>query len=179
MNGGRQWAGILRTACLVGFGLTMLALAGCMSIGKPAADVSDVAVDRGAALSKINAYRAANGLPRLSLDTRLDALSQEMARLIARKDSMNTRLHSARGLSGRLDRGGYASYAGAENLGAGYRTFDEALSGWKGSADHDKNLLNKHVTRIGIARAQRPDGRYRNFWVLILARPSEDGRPVL
>ena len=168
-----------RTAVLAALGAMMLVLAGCLSVGKPAADVSDVAVDRAAALSKINAYRAANGLPPLSLDARLDGLSQEMARFIARNDSMNTRRHSARGLSGRLDRGGYASYAGAENLGAGYRTFDEALAGWKGSTDHDKNLLNKHVTRMGIARAQRPDGRYRNFWVLILARPAEDGRPVL
>ncbi|MCY6382895.1 CAP domain-containing protein [Hoeflea prorocentri] len=180
MTNGRPFrVRFVRAAALMALGAMLTALAGCISIGKPDADVSDVAVNRSAALSKINAYRAANGLPRLTLDARLDALSQDMARIIAANDSMNTRLHSARGLSGRLDRGGYPSYAGAENLGAGYRTFDEALAGWKGSADHDKNLLNKHVTRMGIARAQRPDGRYRNFWVLILSRPTEDGRPVI
>ncbi|MEM9106047.1 MAG: CAP domain-containing protein, partial [Pseudomonadota bacterium] len=65
------------------------------------------------------------------------------------------------------------------NLGAGYVSFDHALDGWKGSPDHDQNLLNKHVTRMGIARVQRPDGRYRNFWVLIMARPASDGRPTL
>ena len=44
----------------------------------------------------------------------------DMARRIARNDSMKTWAHSPRGLAGRLDRAGYATYAGAENLGAGY-----------------------------------------------------------
>ncbi len=168
-----------RAALSVAAGLLLTALSACSVTGDKNVQVTDVPVNRGAALSQINAYRASNGLPNVVLDPQLDALSQDMARIITRNDSMNTRLHSARGLSGRLDRGGYPTYAGAENLGAGYRTFDEAMVGWKGSSDHDKNLLNKHVTRIGIARSQRPDGKYRNFWVLILARPVEDGRPVL
>lgn len=159
--------------------LFAMLLSGCSLTGGSDAELTDVPVNRGAAQAKINAYRAANGLPALKLDPDLDAASRDMARLIGRKDSMNTRAHSARGLAGRLDRAGYASYAGAENLGAGYVSFDHALDGWKGSPDHDKNLLNKHVTRMGLARVQRPDGRYRNFWVLILARPVADGRPTL
>ncbi|WP_136657696.1 CAP domain-containing protein [Nitratireductor sp. XY-223] len=170
---------VRRAAVAAVAGLLLAVLSGCSLTGDNSAEVTDVPVNRGAALTEINAYRSSNGLPPVVLDPQLDALSQDMARTIARNDSMNTRLHSARGLSGRLDRGGYPTYAGAENLGAGYRTFDEAMVGWKGSADHDKNLLNKYVTRIGIARTQRPDGKYRNFWVLILARPVADGRPVL
>jgi uncharacterized protein YkwD len=160
------------------FGAVLMLIAGC-SLNGSGAQLTDVPVNRGAALVKINAYRAANGLPGLNLDPNLDAVAADMARLIGRRDSMNTRAHSARGLSGRLDRAGYDSYAGAENLGAGYVSFDHALDGWKGSPDHDKNLLNRHVTRMGIARVQRPDGRYLNFWVLILARPVADGRPAV
>ncbi|MEM9107208.1 MAG: CAP domain-containing protein, partial [Pseudomonadota bacterium] len=98
--------------------LLALLLSGCSLTGGSDAELTDVAVNRGAAQSKINAYRAANGLPALKLDADLDAASRDMARLIGGKDSMNTRAHSARGLAGRLDRAGYDSYAGAENLGA-------------------------------------------------------------
>lgn len=167
----------LRLATAAMLGALLILLSGCSLSGVLDVELTDVPVNRQAALSKINAYRAANGLQALTLDPRLDVAARDMAQLIGRKDSMKTRAHSARGLAGRLDRAGYASYAGAENLGAGYVSFDHALSGWKGSPDHDKNLLNKHVTRMGIARVQRPDGRYLNFWVLILARPVEDGRP--
>ncbi|MCP4315078.1 MAG: CAP domain-containing protein [Hyphomicrobiales bacterium] len=176
---GTDGAAILRIAVAILAAALLMMPAGCSMIGGSNAKLTDVPVNRGAALSKINAYRSANGLPRLTLDPKLDVAARDMARLIGRKDSMNTRAHSARGLSGRLDRAGYATYAGAENLGAGYVSFDHALSGWKGSPDHDKNLLNKHVTRIGIARVKRPDGRYLNFWVLILARPVADGRPTI
>ncbi|MEX3011128.1 CAP domain-containing protein [Hoeflea sp. TYP-13] len=178
MNGS-GCAGGLRLAVMTIVGALLLMLAGCSMTGGSNVQLTDIPVNKGAALAKINAYRASHGLPRLALDPELDVAANDMARLIARKDSMNTRAHSARGLSGRLDRAGYATYAGAENLGAGYVSFDHALSGWKGSPDHDKNLLNKYVTRIGLARVQRPDGRYLNFWVLILARPVADGRPAV
>ncbi len=46
------------------------------------------------------------------------------------------------------------------------------MTGWKTSPDHNKNLLNKYVTHMGIARTNRADGTYRNFWVMTLAAPS-------
>ncbi len=159
--------------------LALLVISGCTAIGGSKVDITDVAINKSSAIAKVNAYRASHGLPALRHDPQLDAAARDMTHLITRNDSMNTRAHSARGLSGRLDRAGYPTYAGAENLGAGYVSFDHALSGWKGSADHNKNLLNKYVTRIGLARAKRPDGKWRNFWVMILARPHADGRPVL
>jgi len=167
-----------RAVAALVFGLLLL-VSGCSLTGGSDVDLTDVPVSAGATLSRINAFRAANGLPALTHDPRLDAVSRDMARRIARNDSMKTWAHSPRGLAGRLDRAGYATYAGAENLGAGYVSLDHAMEGWKGSADHRKNLLNKHVTRMGIARVQRPDGRWLNFWVLTLARPVSDGRPTL
>jgi uncharacterized protein YkwD len=130
-------------------------------------------------LSMLNAYRQQNGLPPLRHDPKLDQVSQKMARHIAERDSMDTWAHSAFGLSQRLDKSGYANYAGAENLGAGYADLPAAFRGWQGSAGHNKNLLNKYVTRVGIARTNRNTGKWRNFWVMTLARPFEDGRPDL
>ncbi|WP_305985454.1 CAP domain-containing protein [Roseibium sp. MMSF_3544] len=140
--------------------------------------LTDQPVNTSQMLSLINAYRQENGLPALRHDAALDGVSQNMARHIAERDSMDTWAHSAFGLSQRLDKAGYANYAGAENLGAGYADLPAAFRGWQGSAGHNKNLLNPYVTRVGIARTNRNDGKWRNFWVMTLSRPVSDGRPA-
>jgi uncharacterized protein YkwD len=141
--------------------------------------LTDQPVDKAQMLSMINTYRQQKGLPALRHDPELDAVSQKMARHIAERDSMDTWAHSAFGLSQRLDKAGYANYAGAENLGAGYADLSAAFRGWQGSEGHNKNLLNPYVTRVGIARTNRNNGKWRNFWVMTLARPYADGRPTV
>ena len=141
--------------------------------------LTDQSVDKSQLLSLINSYRKQNGLPVLKHDPALDDVSQKMARHIAERDSMDTWQHSAFGLSQRLSKASYSNYAGAENLGAGYADLPAAFKGWQGSEGHNKNLLNPYVTRVGIARTNRNTGTWRNFWVMTLARPKEDGRPVL
>jgi uncharacterized protein YkwD len=141
--------------------------------------LTDQPVDTSRMLTLLNGYRQQNGLPALRHDPALDAVSQKMARHIAERDSMDTWAHSAFGLSQRLDKAGYANYAAAENLGAGYADLPAAFRGWQGSSGHDKNLLNPYVTRVGIARTNRNTGKWRNFWTMTLARPFEDGRPAL
>jgi len=136
-------------------------------------------VNQAEMLSMINDYRQKNGLPAIRHDPELDEVSQKMARHIAERDSMQTWAHSAFGLSQRLDKAGYANYAAAENLGAGYADLGAAFRGWQGSEGHNKNLLNPYATRVGIARTNRNTGKWRNFWVMTLARPFVDGRPRL
>ena len=172
------------SSCLAGLLVLALALASCSALpGKGDVEdktvLTDQQVDKNQMLSALNAYRAQNGQPALKHDPALDAVFQKMARHIAERDSMDTWAHSAFGLSQRLDKAGYANYAGAENLGAGYADFNAAFRGWQGSAGHNKNLLTPYVTRVGIARTNRNTGKWRNFWVMTLARPFEDRRPVL
>ncbi|WP_346911926.1 CAP domain-containing protein [uncultured Roseibium sp.] len=140
---------------------------------------TQVPVDTQAMLNMLNAYRAQNGQPPLRHDERLDTVSADMARHIAGRDSMDTWAHSAFGLSQRLEKARYPNYAGAENLGAGYASLQAAFAGWQGSKDHNKNLLNPYVTRVGIASFDRSNGKWRHFWVMTLSRPTEDGRPSL
>ena len=141
--------------------------------------ITVVPVDQSALIALLNAYRAERGLEALQLDETLNQISVEMARHIAERDSMDTWAHSVFGLSSRLDKARYANYAAAENLGAGYANLNAAFVGWQGSDGHNKNLLNPHVTRVGIGRTLRSNGKWRNFWALTLARPKEDGRPVV
>ncbi len=162
--------------------MAALSVAGCGAISNQSeledqTTLTNVSVSGASMITMINAYRQQNGLPGLKLDPALNTVSQDMARHIAKRDSMNTWQHSAFGLSQRLDKAKYPNYAAAENLGAGYADLPAAFRGWQGSAGHDKNLLNPYVTRAGIARTNRNTGKWRNFWVLTLARPLEDGRP--
>ncbi|MEP5810688.1 MAG: CAP domain-containing protein [Roseibium sp.] len=140
--------------------------------------LTNVSVNSDQMLAMVNNYRQQNSMPSLQFDQRLNDVSQDMAQHIAKRDSMDTWAHSAFGLSQRLDKAGYPNYAGAENLGAGYANLTTAFRGWQGSEGHNKNLLNPYVTRVGIARTNRNTGKWRNFWVMTLARPLTDGRPT-
>ncbi|WP_417668839.1 CAP domain-containing protein [Roseibium sp.] len=161
---------------------TLLAACGVVDTGKDLEEapiISPVAVNHEAMLALLNDYRGQNGLPPLVLDETLNRVSIDMARHIAERDSMDTWAHSDFGLSQRLEKAAYPNYAGAENLGAGYASLTAAFDGWKGSSGHNKNLLNPYVTRVGIGRMVRSNGKWRNFWAMTLARPVEDGRPIL
>jgi uncharacterized protein YkwD len=75
-------------------------------------------------------------------------------------------------LPGRMAAVGYDWGAVAENLAAGYTTLDDAMTGWKNSAEHRRNLLSPNVTAIGIAAVATPAGAKRSsYWALILAGP--------
>jgi len=178
----KAFAGFVPLAGLLTAALVLLAGCGSVRNDKELEDqpvFTAVPVDARAMLNMLNAYRAENGRPPLRHDERLDAVSADMARHIAGRDSMDTWAHSAFGLSQRLEKARYPNYAGAENLGAGYASLQAAFAGWQGSKDHNKNLLNPYVTRVGIARMDRSNGKWRHFWVMTLSRPTEDGRPSL
>ncbi len=161
-----------KTAALLLAGI----LAGCAGLGtEPSNNVElyQVAINKNEVLRQTNTWRAKHSLPPVKLDPHLSEVSQDMADHIARLDSLKTSRHSSSSLISRTQTDGYKSYAGAENLGAGYATVSAAMTGWKTSPDHNKNLLNKYVTHMGIARTNRADGTYRNFWVMTLAAPQK------
>ena len=47
----------------------------------------------------------------------------------------------------------------------------EAFSGWRDSPPHRANMLNRGVSRLGIATAYAPGSKYKVFWALILVGP--------
>ncbi len=153
--------------------LAAISLGGCAGLEKIPENVvvTPVPVNMPAALRRLNAYRLTNSLAPVKNNTLLDRIAMDMAVYIAKRDTMSTQKHSSAGLASRLDAAGYPNVAGAENLGAGYADYAAAFTGWVESADHNHNLLNPHVTEIGLAHTKRTDGKWRNFWVMILARP--------
>lgn len=126
----------------------------------------DAAIDETAAREMISLYRRNNGPPPVTIDPKLQQAAQEQANAMARSNSLS---HEARGsLQTRLASVGLGSNNAVENVSAGYHTLAEAFSGWRQSAPHNRNLLERRATRMGIATAYAPGTKYKVFWALIL-----------
>jgi hypothetical protein len=64
----------------------------------------------------------------------------------------------------RMRKAGLGGSFAVENVGAGYHTLADAFSGWRDSPPHRANMLNRGVTRMGVAAAYAPASKYKVFW---------------
>ena len=157
----------------------LLSLAACASdVEPPAGEPSfyrnltkGAALDPGAAQSMISGYRANNGLGAVTLDPALMKLAEEQARAMAARDKLDHNV--GRSFEQRIAGSGYDAKVAVENISAGYHTLAEAFSGWRDSPPHRANMLNKGVTRMGIAAVYSPKSKYKVFWALIMAAPDD------
>ncbi len=124
---------------------------------------SGAVVDAAMARDMIGAYRRNNGLGPFTIDPDLQALAEAEAQAMASAD----RPSSADAVKARLSSAGFA--APAANLSAGYHTLAEAFSGWRESPQHNRVLLDRSATRIGIATAYAPNSKYKVYWALVVA----------
>ncbi|MEM8794947.1 MAG: CAP domain-containing protein [Pseudomonadota bacterium] len=155
--------------------LCAVVLSGCASDfdgvgGQPAfyrnLESPTAVLDLNDAQQTISQYRSANGLGQLVLDPELVTIAQNHANAQARRGRMS---HNAGGsLGSRLKTLSEPRGAAVENVGAGYRSFAQAFSGWRNSKGHNENMLNTKVTRMGIAKAVNPNTKFKVFWTLIL-----------
>jgi uncharacterized protein YkwD len=170
----RLWAAAFVCGILIG----AVALSGCASDNAPPAGQPtfyqslaspNAKLDANAAQSMISGYRANNDLGPVVIDPALMQLASEQARAMAERDKLD---HSvSRPFQQRLQQSGFNASVAVENIGAGYDNLAEAFSGWRESPAHRANMLNRDVTRMGIAAAYAPQSKYKVFWSLILAKP--------
>jgi len=128
-------------------------------------------LDPAAAQSMISGYRANNGLGAVTIDPDLMKLAEEHTRTMAARDRLDHDVGKA--FNQRIRGGKLDAKVAVENVSAGYHTLAEAFSGWRDSPPHRANMLNKGVTRMGIAAIYSPKSKYKVFWTLILAAPDE------
>ena len=128
--------------------------------------VGPLPVDAEAASRAIALYRAAHGLGPVAIDPALTRVAQRQAEAMARADTLS---HTLAGeLLARLAAEGIRRGAEAENVSAGYPSFERALIGWEHSPGHDANLLYRPIRRIGIAAAFAPGTRFKTYWALVM-----------
>jgi uncharacterized protein YkwD len=140
-----------------------------------ASELAALRFDPAAATAKLNAYRAEKGVDPLRLDPALTAMAEQQAQAMAQSGTMS---HDVAGsFSARLGASGIEAARSAENLGAGYMSFDEVLAGWRGDGGHDANLLMPGATRFGIALAKNPSDGYGVYWAMEVAAEPRTGAP--
>ena len=136
-----------------------IALAGCSSSGGLApglvarVDATGAKLDTEAALSLINHLRASQGAPALVRDTTLEQNAQTIAADYART-----------GASPKAPEG-----VPVILTSAGYLTFAETFSGWRGSQKNTATLSDPNLKRAGLAVTWAPSAEYGSYWVLLLA----------
>jgi uncharacterized protein YkwD len=164
---------------LCGVLMSVAALAGCADNNPPTGEPTfyqnlarpDAVLDAGAAQSMISGYRTNNGLGAVTLDPELTRLASEQAHAMAAHDKLD---HSvSKPFQDRIRSSGFDAGVAVENISAGYHTLAEAFSGWRDSPPHRANMLNSHVTRMGIAAVYTPQSKYKVYWALILAVPDD------
>jgi uncharacterized protein YkwD len=159
--------------------LALLGFSGCASDAPPAAGQPSFyrnlaqggQLDPAAAQSMISGYRGNNGLGAVTLDPDLMRLAEEHSRNMAARDKLDHDVGKA--FNQRIRGSRFDAKVAVENISAGYHTLAEAFSGWRDSPPHRANMLNKGVTRMGIAAIYSPKSKYKVFWTLILAAPDE------
>jgi uncharacterized protein YkwD len=123
-------------------------------------------------LARINAVRAAAGVPPLQPCPALRRSAQEYAML------MSTRNHFGHvGPDGsqpqeRMQVQGYAWSASGENIAAGQRSIDEVMAAWEGSAGHYANIVNPAYRHVGLGHWSSAGSLYGDYWVQDFGRGS-------
>ena len=138
----------------------------------------DLPVVEQAIVQKTNIFRRANRLAELRRNSNLDRAARAYAQYLARTGKFS---HTADGRShsARIKAAGYKYCITAENLALngdsrGFRApqlAQGAMTGWKNSPGHRKNLLRKHVTEIGVGVAKAPR-EHRYLSVQLFGRPA-------
>jgi len=154
--------------------IAVLALAGCAhepleGVVDPRfeREVAAVRLDPEATVAALNTYRAAKGLALVRLDAELTAMAQHQADEMAAHGELS---HNVAGpFTTRLIQAQVAAEEAGENLGAGYYSLSDAMAGWKGSAEHNSNMLRPGFTRIGVAIAKNAHSHWGVFWAMEFA----------
>jgi len=94
----------------------------------------------------VNQYREQRGARPLGVEGALSALAREHSVAMAKTGRLS---HDEFPL--RVRRSGYRMCV--ENVGWNYRTSDAQFDGWRRSPEHNRNLLDARVTRMGIGVA--------------------------
>jgi uncharacterized protein YkwD len=121
----------------------------------------------GEGLSAINAARAGAGAQSLSVSNKLTSVAQAYACDMIARGYFSHKTPEGQGFQARLRAAGLPGGCGAENIaftGAGGGV-GQALSQWKGSAPHKRNMLGRKYQVAALAGAQ---GNGKTIWVLIL-----------
>lgn len=134
-------------------------------------DYTSTHLDPEFARDVINQYRRDNKLKPLKLNAELTEAAKAHSRDLSKWDRISHYGSDGSNPWDRVKRTGYKARLAAENVGTGQIDFNEVMRGWKDSPGHNKNLLLKDATEMGLALVQDSKTEFKSFWTLVLAAP--------
>ncbi|KAG7383673.1 8-oxoguanine glycosylase ogg1 [Phytophthora pseudosyringae] len=117
----------------------------------------------GLMLERVNLERAAQHLPALCTNSKLQAAAQRHSDDQAANNFMDHAGSDGSSMSQRVTDAGYDWRGVAENVAAGQIDVAEVMDAWMNSEGHRHNILGD-FTMLGTAYAHTSDGLYNHFW---------------
>ncbi|GAB9464108.1 Scp-like extracellular protein [Globisporangium polare] len=139
---------------------------GSYNNGLSAAETSEM-------LSRINSYRAQNGVGALTISATLMAAALLHSQQQAQTCTVGHPSPDGTDFSQRITNQGYHWSTVSENVAGGQTSVDQVMTAWYNSPAHKKNLLDSVVTEVGFAKATNSGcGSYQVYWTQDFAKPA-------
>ncbi len=116
-------------------------------------------------LARVNAVRAAAGVPAVALCAPLGSSADKYAHLMGSQDYFGHRGPDGLDPWDRMRAEGYQLHGAAENIAAGQRGVAAVMSSWRQSPAHYVNLVNPVFTHVGFGYARNRSSTYTRYWV--------------
>ena len=111
----------------------------------------------------VNEYRQSHGLGPVRTDPAVVQVAQQQSDAMARQSRMD---HDAAGDFSARTRSVRGVKSAAENIAYGHSDFQRTLKQWINSYSHNKNLLMRNGTRMGVAVASSAKGV--PYWTFVI-----------
>lgn len=157
-----------RNALRLGFVALAAGVASCASKPLPVALNLPGADQTAAALPLVNALRAKNGLPPLSIDPAATDAALYQAKRMANLKKMAHLIGFGDDFGRRVKASGVKLPA-AENIAEGQRSVDAVVHAWINSPHHLKNMLGPY-TGLGVAVSPGFGPGQMPYWSMVLSR---------
>lgn len=110
----------------------------------------------------VSGFRAEQGLGPVRANSKLELAAERHAQDMARRGFFSHTGSNGSSVGKRARRAGYRFCVIAENIAKGQRSAAEAMRSWMASPGHRRNMLDRRIKEIGVARAPG------NIWVMVL-----------
>lgn len=117
-------------------------------------------------VARVNAFRAARGLPTLTVSDTLTAAAKWMSFDMGARNYFAHTSADGRSPTQRMYDAGYPAFGTwtGEDLAAGFTTAADVLNGWINSPAHYAVLVNPQYHAIGVGRAYANGSTYGWYW---------------
>ena len=140
--------------------------------GSPLPAHVEIDTEEQAFLALINDYRARNGKGALSINSQLNAAAARHSMDMGVNNFFNHVNKQGKDVGNRASAAGYRWRVIGENLaaGTGQDTAAEAMTMWKSSPEHNRNMLDGDYWDIGIGRERVAGSRYEWYWTTVFGK---------